>query len=450
MKRFMSGSAVAAMWMLNVAQAMEPPPGSVVPQATRNADPLPLLPPPDLSPLMSMDRGSMEQRMAQARQDKQAAERAFVITFPEVFKGPEQGGVYAANLVLRADGTVFWHSRILIPDETLRGNAEIRAQSLSISGRGGSGSWIRGTSISGGNVLKVDVTLSYTILAADYDEARSELRVIEAVLAKHADLLLPSEGGSLNWLRVFMTEDGRIDREHVETLQTAMPASKPIGPLAFERFADSFRILGLEPEQLGPMGTTQVSKLPDGTPGEPPHVMDRPEMTFKDGVPQVPDISIRHLFEHRGMIVSYAWPRRPGEPAGGPSRRGMETRKPMMDPTIQLAIAERYFPEAFAEQGTAAALRWVLLSARGEVIGTGRADASGVATIGDVPNGELAPGSGAFITSGSTGGKSFTVRLGRNLKTGGSFFSQVENQSGKVDLVFVWLAPDSTSAPATN
>jgi hypothetical protein len=198
MIRQISACALGIILALQAAFAMEPP-------ATQA--PLPLLPPPRFAPMptFATDRESMAQRMAQFQVNKEQAVAAFVNSFPEVFQGPEQSGVYAAALLLRPDGSVYRSIKVLLPAEELEGNVDIQWQPLNVNGGSGSQqSWIRGTTLAPGKTLRIDVALHFTYLPAGYDEARSELKVQDAVIAKHANLALASDADSMNWLRVYL------------------------------------------------------------------------------------------------------------------------------------------------------------------------------------------------------------------------------------------------------
>jgi hypothetical protein len=155
-----------------------------------------------------------------------------------------------------------------------------------------------------------------------------------------------------------MTEDGQVQREHVERVGppsgriiTAGSASD-VALLA----ASIAKPLGLDIGQIGLIGTTtiengSVQMVADGNGDFRPD--DRRQM----------------------LMITYAWPRRAGESGPGWGQapaKSQESPGAAIDKAAALAIVEREIPDAFRITDPAAGTPTVVLSARGELIKAGR------------------------------------------------------------------------------
>ncbi|MGH8253179.1 MAG: hypothetical protein ACRES2_04005, partial [Steroidobacteraceae bacterium] len=129
--------------------------------------------------------------------------------------------------------------------------------------------------------------------------------------------------------------------------------------------------------------------------------------------------------EHKNftyLLVSYAWPRRAQE-AGATRVVRPPSNVPGDNPAMDLAVIEKYFPDAFTVAEQQAGLPWVLLARDGTVQLTGRSPA-------------------AFNNSGVT--QAYIEALLPGAKIEGYLGTQVTNAAGKCATAqFLWLAPDS-------
>jgi hypothetical protein len=182
------------------------------------------------------------------------------------------------------------------------------------------------------------------------DDPRSEQSTRAAVLAQRPNIETEYQGNKM--LTVFMTEDGKIERSYVihdvgEVLfgDFAFPAvltrETPAG-IVPELLSRRWEPLGLRPEQLGHMGIT---------------IFDTKNNPGTDLI-----------------YVMYAWPRRPGEPIGGfmPDEAVGWPYRSTFTYADAVAVAQHYLPGSFGGNGEAPeGTPWLLLSPRGEVVGSG-------------------------------------------------------------------------------
>jgi len=282
-----------------------------------------------------------------SRLDK--ALQALAQRYPELV-GPERPGQYDVNLVVTGDGRVIdsnlglygFRSQELSDEmgQELRqlgipAFADVVVTPIPESGPGVA-KIAMGQPIGSAGKAASNIILNYRMLPAEYDESRSALRVEAAVQAKHTDLMVRevamlesperfreatrralTEGmprltgagpgparqpatplrplSDINVLTLFMNEDGSIAREEVEAksvdeLLTQYTASAP-SPYTFWNpppvAAGEFTTLGLAPAQIGVTGSVIVH-------------------------PRQPDHGITAAMPP-GVVVRYAWPRRPGE-----------------------------------------------------------------------------------------------------------------------------------------
>lgn len=240
--------------------------------------------------------------------------RVLLQAYPELLHGQNQGGWYSAAVALRADGSLF-HSGLRFADDRtqairdildLRYIPEAAVQRAGATPRRPAGAPALemkqpGELMPGGGALQNHLVFQYAVLPAGFDEKRSLLAVWDAVLSRHAELLLPRDAGVANRVTVFLTEDGGIAREKIEVGPRArMLAGQP-----------DFATLGIAAQDIGERGTLMLV---------------RNDYTEVDAAPTDEQMLRAALWSALGirdeLIVQYAWPRRPGEPAGGTSDVG--------------------------------------------------------------------------------------------------------------------------------
>lgn len=406
---------------------------------------LPLMPPPQWPGSMRPGPATedIQQRIASMRARQQAARGALLTGYPELFQGPQQTGLFLAAMLLSPDGKVLRTARILLPDEQLRQNGTYTWQPWQVTGGMSSNDTLaRGTMVQG-KPVRIDVAMSVTSVPANYDESRSVLRVHDAVLAKHSDLIRP-DGPQVNWLRVQMNEDGTIARHHVELLDIGkMTPETPVGPSAYARLADQFDVLGLEDDQLGVMGLTGVEAMADGTPGSGPMYFAPPSFDASGRPVAESGPGMTQLRESRALIVSYVWPRRAGEPAGGAEGRGLVVNRaaPPINREVAKTIVQRAFPgvtDAMVPKDTRPV---VVLSHEGAVVRAGYVDA---------PEQTMRRPSGEIVSSGYSIDLSSVAKLLEGAPTQQSFGDRYPNGDGELSITFFWLAsPDSRPTPLT-
>jgi len=348
---------------------------------------VPLLPPPS----SATQQAAFEQ-----------VQRAVLARYPQILTAPERGDTYVVAISLRGDGSISRSELRSSSRAGVREDVEALRQEL-LNGDGASmrsspkgAPWIDGT------VLPASVVLVYEIMPVGYDESRAPSLVQRAVRARYSHLMKPSDSEVLNRVTVFMTDDGQIDRATVDAVN--VKSQQPPAPVK-DPFA-RFRAMGLQPEQLSFMSGTGIQRRPDGTPGNA-------------GVKIGADGILRRLPDET-LLISYAWPRRATESAdaGQPSfgHTDYEARR-----AIELALVEKYFPDAFTPGGKAQEQFWFVLSPAGEVVRAGRI--------------KLEQGQGVSAL--------LLQRLAPDLKSIGSMSpGEVRNAAGeRASATFAWLAP---------
>jgi hypothetical protein len=226
--------------------------------------------------------------------------RAAVQKYPELISAPAREGHHVLLMLMNADGTAY-HSRLSFNSLRERNAGDTE----------GLANIPQGQPIAGLGNAANNIFVIYSIPPLGYDASRGIERVADAVREKHADLMepnvpflfagaprLPSGNtpATVGLLTVFMTEDGKIAREFVErkhahevrSMSGTPPASESMAAYHLEPLpAESFRVLGLDAGQIGPSGFVLVSERPSDARSEPG--------------------------EAKGVLVRFAWPRRPGE-----------------------------------------------------------------------------------------------------------------------------------------
>ncbi|HUG72350.1 MAG TPA: M56 family metallopeptidase [Steroidobacteraceae bacterium] len=282
--------------------------------------------------------------------------RALAGQHPELMNGPALDSQAIVSLTLRADGSVESSElRRVEPGDLASRDLANSIATRPMGSAAGIMSFARGEAMPDGTTLTSRLIVSYAVRPANYDPTRSVERVHQAMLAAHPELLLPLNADTFNRVTVYMTEDGRIDRHAVELRRRE--DLRPYGDIEPANFGRLWQPLGLEPEQLGTMGITNISQSRMRT-------------------ETAPDGTVRQIAEPpMGMIVRYAWPRRPGEPMGGtPSSPAAEGLSNLVSFTHTDAarVVEHHLPNALNDQGTSTeGTPWLVLSRDGQVVRSG-------------------------------------------------------------------------------
>lgn len=343
---------------------------------------------------------------AESRRLSDRVLEALLERYPEIVNGPNKDGWYTVAVTLRPDDSIYRSGlRFATSSEQSSQHGQELSSVLVPMGQSSIELRIKGERLASGVVLPNALNYRFNVLPPGFDEARPEHLVREAVMARHADLLLPASAGLANRVTVFMTDDGRIDREHVEFGRTADMASSTGRPEDFD-----FSALDLRADEIGVFGMIQHAQI------------DRPvNLTNRAAAAE----------GMRRIMIRYAWPRREGEPMGGFSRATDDVspeqmlRRQAAEQQVRAAeLIARHFPALMADPASHASARpWLLLSSQGQVLRTGQS------TLGpDEP----------FIA---------TTQLGPQMP--GAQFAEVEFFSARgagnrpVNAAFVWLAANS-------
>jgi hypothetical protein len=90
-----------------------------------------------------------------------------------------------------------------------------------------------------------------------------------------------------------------------------------------------------------------------------------------------------HLAPDRGaeseltiLLVHYVWPRRVGEPAGGPPLSYVQLVPELQAPTITEQLVSRYCPDAITSSSETGDVCWIVFSHEGRVLRTGQSETS--------------------------------------------------------------------------
>lgn len=280
--------------------------------------------------------------------------RAAVREHPDLLEGPRRDGFYRLDIALNADGSVYRSAVAFFPGVRNGSTSSDRFDLHRIIPWAGSinaGVIIqRGESVGGAGIAPNQIEINYGFLPVNYDPSRAAERVEGPVREHHAELIKSYPGGGLNGLTVLMSEDGRIARMHVARIDRERISQWWTPP------AD-FSVLGLDAEQLGPNGMYAIPLNPrDTTTPAPFHI--------GAGRDAEGELAI--------LLVHYAWPRREGEPAGGPPlSRGTQIPE-LRAPTITEQLASRYCSGAMAAAGEAADVCWIAFTREGRVVRAGQ------------------------------------------------------------------------------
>lgn len=295
-----------------------------------------------------------------AEESRRVADRALqaiLETYPEILAGANRDGLYSAAVTLRPDGSVYRSGLRFAADHAQAGrDAQELREYLAVAQQVSADQWQKGERLPDGHALRNDLRYQFTVVPEGFDEARSQHVVREAVLAEHADLMLPADAGVLNRITVMMTDDGRIAREQVEFGRREEMMRGGGRPEDFD-----FSGLGISADEVGVYGMTLLN-----------HMVGSPD----------PADFARAMQNRRELMVRFAWPRRPGEPVGGfpqPPAAGSAfdraaTEAMTEQRTQAIALARRHFPEVLADPASFGTVRpWVVLSHQGTVLRTGQA-----------------------------------------------------------------------------
>jgi hypothetical protein len=337
----------------------------------------------------AVDSGLRKLPLPADRNEKVAVEIKSAVqrSYPELFSGPKRKGVIKIVLALNADGTIY----------------KIRKKELSSQDPDGIPTTeelepfgVPADAVDSGGSTSVDSSVyealyvTFCVIRTEYDWTRSSSFVENEVRRRYGDQFLPRGLGVMNRVTVFMTEAGRIDRARIDPLHHQ-------GLYAIDNpDVERFQKLGYSSDQIGPMGELVLS--------------DEQEADHK------------HI---KYLLVSYAWPRRSHEAAATPAVPPPGTL-PGDDPGVDLAIIEKYFPDAFTVSEQQAGLPWVLLARDGSVQLTGRSP--------------VAINNSAAI-------QAYIEALLPGAKINDFLGTSVRNAAGKsATAQFLWLAPDSPLA----
>lgn len=278
---------------------------------------------------------------------------------PELVEGPEIiDGIFVVAMTMRADGTVVDSTLRLATRATQRDvSAELDRLVPRDGGSRLSGSRNRSTPLPDGRTLRTDLTMRVATVPDDYDVARSNVRIDALIREKYAHLMRPATGGELNRLSIFLSEDDRILREHVEEPMrrpqngTVLVSSDPNDVVRLAtRIAER---LDLEVDQVGLIGGFSLEE------GSVVAIMDAAG-------------GVRTDDRRKVLLVEYAWPRREGESGPRWGQGGSAARTPSVDPAAALTIVEATIPDAFTVKDRAAGDPTLVFTAKGEFIRAGR------------------------------------------------------------------------------
>jgi hypothetical protein len=309
-------------------------------------------------------------------------------SYPELFRSSAAPGWVAITLLLNQDGTLYkgykdgtqpypYTTNKLKAFDAMGVDYEHHGDRVQLEMRGGFA-----------GATRIYVRAYY--LNPVSDPTRDVALVRAKVNERHRALYRSLSAGRLTQLTVLMTESGDIARARVESVRAIDAAEIAPSP-------KQFAALGILPEQIGPIGKAMLF---DGE--------------YKDGV------------KSKRLLVIYAWPRRPGEPAPRPWQPEQEgPAAPNDDPAVDRAIAEKYFPDLYTftapKYEWPIADFWVLLDHEGKVRATGR----------------------RFLRSGGDL-KLYLESLYPGIRTFGFQPTEFKGVHGRQAVVnFIWLAADS-------
>jgi hypothetical protein len=201
------------------------------------------------------------------------------------------------------------------------------------------------------------------------------VRVQEILRDRYADQLLPVSSGELNRLTVFLSEDGKVEREDMEHSRLEdMRSMRADDSTDVARMAQGISSkLALDIERIGLIGATALQE------GAMKVVRDENGNTHADD-------------QRRMLLVYYAWPRRAGETAPTMTQMGTAAQAPRIDLAAALAIVEHHIPDAFTLTDRSAGEPTVVLTTKGEVIRAGRVKPRSGESMDKLLQEQLVPG----------------------------------------------------------
>jgi hypothetical protein len=349
---------------------------------------------PPLLPVVLPDR---QQQFAQIQS-------AILKKYPEILTAPVADTTYVVAMSLRSDGSIRASDlRLSSSGRLVEDRAILRHLFSDDGGQATDMALPKGSKLANGAELPAPLFVMYQVLPSGYDESRSMLAVQNAVRAKYSQLLKSEESDTLNSVTVLMTEDGKIDRDLVGTvdMRAALPNSA-----GQERLLARFRSMGLDPGQLAFVSGTGIRRRTDGKPGQATVFVDSGGIWRK----QPEDV----------LLIYYAWPRRAGE-AVGTQQPSLDTPETAAYRALTAALVQKYFPDAFGRGDSPDSTLLFVLSPAGHVVRAGRVTVD--------KKKALSP--------------SFVQSLAPDLKLGSSAsFGNVRISSGDaVNAIFTWMAP---------
>lgn len=336
-----AAAAVMTLGAIRLLPALEAP-------AAPNVADIRLLPPvpqPSFARALGSPQADLERALGVIRE-----------RHPQVLNQPSPTGRYLVAITIDAEGLVE-RSEVLQADTADRSPLlSIRTWTTPDAIRSATINLPKGRPLPDGTIMNSDVMVQLSTLPSGFDPSRSVSRVHSIVRERHANLLLPASGEVLNRLTIFLSDDGRIEREAVEQTRFDALRRAPLEDDKFaERMAERFaKTLGVDTARIGVVGFTYVeegaSRLERGPDGMPKETGDR-----------------------RTLLVQYAWARKPGDTGPSmPMAAPAQQRPTTFDNAAALALAEYHFRDAFAGPETPAGTPTILLNARGEVLRVGR------------------------------------------------------------------------------
>jgi hypothetical protein len=145
---------------------------------------------------------------------KDAALQIAVARHPELVEGPAMDGMFEVVIAMRTDGGVISSAARPATRENIGAvRAELERTLPRDGGLTTSANLRKDTALPDGRSLRADVMMRIALVPDGYDPMRSNVRVLEILGDRYADLMLPAADGYLNRLTVFLAEDGSIQRE---------------------------------------------------------------------------------------------------------------------------------------------------------------------------------------------------------------------------------------------
>jgi hypothetical protein len=330
-------------------------------------EPLPLLLPPVYA-------GAAERNALMDQALRKVVER-----HPELVDGPAIEGQFFVGALMQDDGALLDSVVKQAAGEAMGDTSAEIQRALPNDGAGRQNSGRRkGSLLPDGRALRADVSLIVATVSTRYDMARSSMRVLEALGHKYDDLLLPATGEQMNRLTVLMWADGRIQREHVDSINRNLGSGRSLrggdtsdADFLARSIADRLEI---DPSQIGLMGVTAV---------------EQGSLVLSAG----PDGVARPDDRRRMLQVYYAWPRRAGDPGPTLGQAGSTAvTTTTYDQVAALKIVERLMPDAFTSTDRTAGTPTIVLSAKGEVIRVGRVKYTNGGAMDTILQEQLVPG----------------------------------------------------------